>query len=390
MSGGLRILMVSPQFRPLVGGYERAAERLAAGLVADGHEVTVLAERRNPGWPPREDGPGYGVRRLWCIYRPHWHLLTALPSFATYLLLNARHFQVIHVQQYGALAALAIGIAHLFSKPVIVRTTSTRSKGIVQVLAGRSPGQRLMAALHRSASAYIVTTLWARDEVVEFGVPPERIRVIPNGIDTDAIAPDASARRTARERLVPGAEGVLVLYCGRLDEVKNPLGLIRAWRTVAAAAPAAQLVLVGGGPQQEAARQLVERQGLGHCVRLAGEQADVLPWYRAADLYVLPSHLEGLSNALIEAMSCGLPVVSTKVSGSVEILAAGDMGELVEVDDELALASAILRLIDAPARRNACGARARQYAEQTFSIRAVVRETVGLYRQVINRAGPFQ
>lgn len=389
MKDGLRILIVSQQFRPLVGGYERAAERLAAGLAAAGHDVTVLTERRNPRWARREEGSGFAVRRIWCIYRPRWHLLTSLLSSAVFLFLHTRRFQVVHIQQYGTYAAVAIAMARLFSVPVVLRTTSTRAMGIGQVLGGRSPVTRLTAALHRKANACIVTTAWALDEVLRFGIPRDRIRLIPNGIDTSELRPDETARRQARSRLVPGSDVVMVLYCGRLDEAKNPLGLVRAWRTMARGARATLLVLVGDGPQRGLVQQLVDREGLGDCVRLAGEQATVLPWYLAADIFVLSSHLEGLSNALLEAMSCGLPVVSTRVSGSVDIFAECDVGELVDVGDDAGLASAIARLVDEPERRKACGVRARQYAELRYSIQSVVQQTVDLYQAVIGRAGPF-
>lgn len=305
-----------------------------------------------------------------------------------FLLLNLRRFQIVHVQQYGIYAAVVIVMARLFSVPVVLRTTSTRSMGIGQVLGGRSPIMQLVAALHRKVDACIVTTTWALEEVLRFGIPRDRIRLIPNGVDTGELRPDETARREARSRLVPDSNVLMVLYCGRLDEAKNPLGLVRAWRAIARKTPNALLALVGDGPQYGLVRQLVYQEGLEERVLLAGEQASVLPWYLAADVFVLCSHFEGQSNALLEAMSCGLPVVSTKVSGSVDIFSECDVGELVEVDDDVALASAISQLIDEPERRNECGVRARQYAESKYSINSVVRQTLDLYQAVIDRARP--
>lgn len=387
MKVNLRILIVSQQYRPVIGGYERAAERLATGLAAEGHDVTVVTERRDPQWPAQEGGHGFAVRRLWCIYRPRWHLVTSVLSLTFFLLLNARRFQVLHIQQYGTYAAGAIAMARLFSIPVILRTTNTKSAGIAQTLGGTSLFSRWVAALHRKADACIVTTEWALEEVVRFGLPRDRIRLIPNGIDIDEMKPDAAARAEARARLIPSGDWVVALYCGRLDEAKNPLGLIRAWKAVASTSATALLVMVGDGPQRAQVRELVDREGLNGCVLLAGAQSAVLPWYRAADVFILPSHFEGLSNSLLEAMSCGLPVVSTKVSGSVDIFARCDIGALVEVDDEAGLAAAVGQLMAAPARRAACGADARHYAEQNFSIQAVTRQVADLYREVINSAG---
>ena len=93
----LRVLMVCPQYRPLIGGYERAAERLATVLARRGHEVQVVTERRDPGWPAVEDVDGVRIERFWCLPRPGLHMPTALLSVALFLLRRGRRFDIIHV-----------------------------------------------------------------------------------------------------------------------------------------------------------------------------------------------------------------------------------------------------------------------------------------------------
>jgi hypothetical protein len=100
--------MIAPQFRPLIGGYERAAERLCAALAERGFQVTVIAERRVRSWPVREIVQGYEVRRLPCLYRRQLHIVSSLLVFGIYMLLHGRRFQVWHVHQYGPHAALAV------------------------------------------------------------------------------------------------------------------------------------------------------------------------------------------------------------------------------------------------------------------------------------------
>jgi glycosyltransferase involved in cell wall biosynthesis len=101
----------------------------------------------------------------------------------------------------------------------------------------------------------------------------------------------------------------------------------------------------------------------------------------------LPSHHEGLSNSLLEAMSCGLPIVSTRVSGSEEILSQVDAGELVDVGDINGLAVAIRCLLLDASRRAACGARARAFVNASYSMRSVARAMIQLYERVIHTAG---
>jgi glycosyltransferase involved in cell wall biosynthesis len=175
----------------------------------------------------------------------------------------------------------------------------------------------------------------------------------------------------------------LVLFCGRLSAEKNPDGLIQAWRSLHAENPDAELAIVGEGPLKDRISELARVPELGGSVSVVGSQEDVLPWYRAADLFVLPSHHEGLSNSLIEAMSCELPIVSTRVSGSSEIISRVDVGELVDVDDMDALAKAIGRMLRDPVRRQRCGKNARALVQEEFSIEAVAAATVALYQRLL-------
>jgi glycosyltransferase involved in cell wall biosynthesis len=116
-----------------------------------------------------------------------------------------------------------------------------------------------------------------------------------------------------------------------------------------------------------------------------GEQSDVMSWYQVADVFVLSSHYEGLSNSLLEAMSCGLPVASTRVSGSEDIFADVDVGEIVVPGDAQAMALSLSRLLADPARRTECGIRARTYAKEKYSISSVAKNTSALYERLVSR-----
>ncbi len=375
--------MIAPQFRPLVGGYERAAERLAEELVSLGHEVTVIADCRDKCWPRMETTNGVTVRRLWCIYRTGLHLLTALLSHAAFLLLNGRRYDVFHIHQYGYHAAVTVVIGRLLRRPIILKITNTGAQGIEQALVDEKKTSRLLALLHRKVDACIATTVEAQEEAARFGIPRERIRVIPNGIASDFFKPcDRQGKAEIKKRLGLGSS-LTVLYCGRLSSAKNAEGLIEAWNAIHCNVSNAELVLIGDGPMRKILESRVAAHGLTMSIRLAGLQPEVLSWYQAADVFVLPSHHEGLSNSLLEAMSCGLPVVSTRVSGSTSIFAERDVGELVDVGDIPGLATALLRLLTDATRRGTCGFRAREYARVRFSIQAVAEETLGLYAQLV-------
>ena len=384
MPGSLSILMIAPQFRPLIGGYERAAERLSLELVRQGHEVTVIAERRDRRWLDTEFLHGLKIRRLWCVYRPGLHMLTSLASYACYMIWRRSEYDLIHVHQYGSHAALAVALGGLLKKPVVLKLTSTSREGIGSNQAGRTWKDRVVTALLRKVDLCIAPTGLAENEAIRFGIAAERIAVIPNGIDITVYKPcEATERERLRARLGLTTEQT-ALYMGRLSYAKNPEGLIDAWATLHANMPDARLLIVGDGPLRASVERRIQRYQLGDVITLVGEQVNTPEWYAVADMFVLPSHYEGLSNSLIEAMSCGLPVVSTRVSGSTEILEACDAGELVEINDMEGLASAMSRMLGDPARSRQRGDVARRYVEHRMAVTTVASDMVERYWSLLD------
>ena len=376
-------MMISPQFRPIVGGYERAAERLSAELVRLGHEVTVIAERRDRSWPAREQQDGVMVRRLWCLYRPHFHQVTSLAAFALFLFTQGWRFHVWHIHQYGSHAVLAVVFGKLLHRPVVLKLTNSKEQGIQQVIADMPLAGQARAWL-QEIDAVVATTRETKAEAQAFGIQGDRVYVMGNGIDTHFFHPRSDDERLDLRGQLRMDAGGIVVFVGRLAKEKNPDGLLRAWQLALPNLTAGwKLVLVGDGPMRGELEAFVEGERLTATVLFTGLQTNVESWLGAADLYVLPSHNEGLSNSLLEAMSCGLPVVSTCVSGSVDIFAETNVGELVGIGDVQALAEALHHLLTDPARRAACGARARQYTEARFSIRRVAQETAILYERLL-------
>jgi glycosyltransferase involved in cell wall biosynthesis len=375
--------MIAPQFRPLIGGYERAAERLCAALAERGFQVTVIAERRVRSWPVREIVQGYEVRRLPCLYRRQLHIVSSLLVFGIYMLLHGRRFQVWHVHQYGPHAALAVALGKLLRRPVVLKLTSSAIMGIEQTL-GKGIWGGLLGFLHCRVSACLAVSEETRTEAVQFGIPPERVHLIPNGVDRRSFRP-ASPKERADARRALGLECQrLVLYVGRLAPEKNPLGLLEAWAAVdGAIRTGSMLALVGDGPLRAMLADYVVARGLSESVQIVGEQNDVACWMRAADLYVLASHNEGLSNTLLEAMASGLPVVSTRVSGSIETVEEAGAGLLVDVGRVDRLSEAMARMLADTPLRERMGQAGRVLIEAKYSIDVVAQACLRLYRSLM-------
>ena len=376
----IRVLMISPQFRPLVGGYERAAERLSAALAEVGLRVVVITERRDRAWPAMECIDGYEVRRLSCSYRRHRHALTSLLSFASFLLRYGREFDVWHVHQYGFHAVLAVALGKLMHRPVVLKVTSSAAMGIERAMGDGIVG-RTLRFFHLRVSACLAVSEETREEAIRFGIPVQRIHLIPDGLDGRQFHP-ASPEERAAARCALGLDcEQLALYVGRLSAEKNPVGLLDAWAAVdTKAREGALLALVGDGPDQDQVHARARTPNLAGSVHLAGERNDVATWYRAADLYVISSHIEGLSISMIEALASGLPVISTRVSGSSILVESPAAGLVVDVGNVEKLADAMEALLSDESKRIRLGENARLTFETRFSLETLTQKMIFLYK----------
>ncbi|MER8044883.1 glycosyltransferase [Streptomyces sp. NPDC094032] len=197
--------------------------------------------------------------------------------------------------------------------------------------------------------------------------------VIHNGVDAEHFAPPPEAAPSDG-----GAAGPLVVCVGRLCRQKGQDVLLAAWPAVLAAVPDARLVLVGEGPDGERLRAAA-----GPSVRFAGAVPDTAPWYRAADLVVLPSRWEGMALAPLEAMASGRPVVVGDVDGARESLPPGHEELcLVPPGDPAALAAALGRLLGEPGLRRSMGREAREHVLSRFDVRRTGAAVAELYREL--------
>ena len=231
------------------------------------------------------------------------------------------------------------------------------------------------------AAAVIAVSHDLRNEALKLGASPDRVRCIPNGVDCRLFS-----RSPFR---APGEGGWRLLYVGRFVEAKGLRVLLEALARVRRHRSDVSLVLIGGHPATGKAEPFlpqVRQLGLSDCVTFE----DAVPWedlpshMAAADLFVLPSFSEGLTTSLVEAMACGLPVVSTRCGGPEEVV-DDSVGRLVAVGDPEDLATGILAVIDGYGGYDRPEIRRR--AEERFDYRRVARQTYALYEEVLARHG---
>lgn len=277
------------------------------------------------------------------------------------------HTHLYHPNLYGRLAAWGLGV------PVVCSVHSVYSR----VKVHRLLFNRLLTPW---AAALIAVSpqVWADIRKYD-GVPPEKLHLLPNGVDLKALDIPVS-REEARARLK--VDGFVVGAVGRLEEEKGHAYLLEALHLLSEELPEATLLLAGEGRRGEALRRQAADLGLEGRVQFLGWRRDVPLILKALDLYVQPSLWEGLSLALLQAMAAGLPVVATQVSGFEQVITSGVNGILVPPRDAAALAAAIQELYHDPATRIRLGEAARRTARENYSQETMLQRLKDLYLAV--------
>ena len=256
---------------------------------------------------------------------------------------------------------------------------------------GRSRRYRLVRRLYRPfVHRYVTVSAHLRGYLVgHVGVARERVETICNGVDTARFRP--GRRRDLLPEGFAGEDDVVCGWVGRMEAIKDPVGLARAFaaaRRGGGAGARLRLVMVGDGSERAAVERALAAGGARGAAWLPGAREDVAELMRAFDVFVLPSRAEGISNTVLEAMATGLPVIATRVGGNPELVEEGITGTLVPPRDPQALAAALARYAGDPVLRAEQGRAARERAELRFSIAHMVRRYESLYgRMLVERLG---
>ncbi|MEU4109764.1 glycosyltransferase [Streptomyces sp. NPDC027717] len=355
--------------QPVDGGVARVVLDLARAQLAAGTRVVIAC----PGGPLATEAQEIGAEvRLWRATRSPG---PALPGEVRRLARLVGEVRPALVHAHSAKAGLAARLALRGRVPTVFQPHAWSFEAVGGATAALALRWERFAA--RWAERVVCVSEAERTTGVRAGVRAS-YTVIPNGIDLERFSPaPAGAARAG----LPGelGAGPLVVCVGRLCRQKGQDVLLAAWERVLRALPEARLVLVGDGPD----RETLGRQALPG-VLFAGEVAEVRPWYRAADLVVLPSRWEGMALAPLEALACARPVVLSDVDGARESLPSGLAGRcLVPPEDPAALAAAVTGLLsDAPLRAE-LGAQGRRHVLNTHDVRLTAERIADLYRDLL-------
>ena len=366
------------RYPPRIGGAEKVLSYLAPALAAAGADVSVLTARP-PGLsqevPPVED-VDTPSGRLTVIRLPTSRLRFAgtwlyMRALGRWLARHPVDLAYVSMLKHDAYVAVASGRRRGF--PVVLRPEGAGATGDLAWQSWGRFGATIGQRCHQADAVVAISPAIAA-ELADAGYAPSKIVDLPNGVPIPdlpwAARPDWSGSPRAA-------------FVGRLAPEKGLDLLIDAWPAVRAQHPTARLTLIGEGPERPALSAQVARLGLTDAVDLPGASPDPLAWLRDSDLFVLPSREEGMSIALLEAMALGIPLVASSIPGNRRLVVDATHGCLFAPGDPPALARAILSQWAAFDHALVMAQAARRRVADDFSIAAVARRHLDLFRTLI-------
>jgi len=217
--------------------------------------------------------------------------------------------------------------------------------------------------------------------LVELGFPAGKIPTIVTGVDTRRFVP--GDRSAARRQISIPENAILVGIVGRFGPFKRHAMLLEAFSALAEIHPNLHLLIVGGGGSEEQnVAEKVRQHPYAGRIHLSGFQKNPVPFYQSLDLLVVPSINEGLSNAVLEAMACGVPVLANSACGNADVIANKEDGFVVDLGSVDKLQSQILSHLSNPALLSEVGIKARQKAVSVFSMDEMVAGYAALYSKI--------
>jgi len=344
----MKICIFTETYYPVMGGGETQAQLLAQGLIDNGHSVILLTRRSDASLKKQERYGKVEVYRLAPVgsgQLKKWGL--PLSSFPALIRLR-NQYDLIFVSGYRIIGVTAVLVGKLFRKPVILKADSQGEmsgeffeSGLKNFgISHKSLLFRLLLgirnAILKKANAFSAISPEIASELSSIGLAPNRIHHIPNGVDTKRFLRVEPAQKIhLREKLNLPKTATIAIYTGRLVTYKGLPLLLKVWDEVRRKHRNVLLILVGiGGLDidncEEDLRTYVKSACLEDYVRFTGLIRNVPEYLQASDIFVFPTENEAFGASLVEAMACGLPVITTPVGAIKDIVIDRETGLLVQ------------------------------------------------------------
>ncbi|WEK51583.1 MAG: glycosyltransferase family 4 protein [Candidatus Kaistia colombiensis] len=369
----LRVAMIIQRYLPFTGGAEHQLAAVVCRLPQYGIEPCVITRRYDESLMSEViDGV-----QVWRIPTPPTRVM-ASAGFTAGALRRLRSFRpdVVHAHELLSPTTTALAWKAISPTPIIAKILRGGEIGDIGMLSRNTLGRLRLTAIQRHVDVFAVISSEIDLELARLNVPAGRRLFLPNGVNVDRFKPATPAEKQKIRSGLGLPDGPIAVFAGRLEPEKRVDRLADLWPRIRASVPGAILIIAGSGAL---AARLCGRELDG--VLPVGKQADMAPWYRAADAFILPSAAEGLSNALLEAMASGLVCVATAVGGAVDLLGTGEAGLLARPGDDLHLEELTIRALLGDGTASLAAA-ARWIVETNYSLDATVARMASSYRSM--------
>lgn len=356
-----------------IGGAERALLGLADAIRQAGIEPLVALPRRDAAFAWLESR----AIRVVPLTVPRWRHGLCLPWLPLFLarlrrVVIAADVDVIHVNNYRS-APFGHFVSRWFGVPCVCHVREL------------IPADRIRKYRLHLPEALIAVSDAVAQALVAGGLPRDRVTVVRSGIAPHAAPPEAETLGL-RERLGISPHDPVLGIVAHILPHKGYDDLVQALALLLEKLPTVKCLIVGRAPRKRYLQRLLqraERLSVRDRLIIAGFQEDVAPFLHAMDVFVLPSHTEGLPITILEAMAAGKPVVATAVGGIPEVVRDGETGFLTPPGDPGRLAEAVVRLLEAPPLAKAMGEAGRKRVESIFTLEGEAGQTATIYRKLL-------
>ena len=365
------IILLTDCLADLMGGAERQIYELAKALDKDKFSVTV-ASLECVGQAPRHLIEEIGCRFVDFRVKRIYGLSGFIQGIRFWRFLRREKIHILQTYHFSS-DIWGTFLAHLAGVKSII--SNRRDMGFWRTQRHVAAYKWVNRWVHRIIA---VSGSIKRLVMSEEGVPEEKIEVIYNGInlhDTWHMTHDTCSR----ESLGIKKDDVVIMHVANLTPVKGHAHLLQAMARVLPECPKVKLVLVGEGPLRGQLTEMVEQLNLTNHVVFLGKREDARQLLNMADICVLPSLSEGMSNAILEYMAAGKPVVATNVGGNPELVQNGETGILVDKENSEQLAKALILLANAPYKRTEMGRNGYEKVKNKFTLPAMVSAYTDLF-----------
>lgn len=327
-------------------------------------------------------------------------------AFFWYVLVNLLRLETDLIHAHNGIPGLAALLASRVRGIPFVFTNHTPYTSVHHKIASESTGLRsrfedFQVALEkfcaRNASRVIATSGKVKEGLLSIGVSENKLFLVPNGAETQKFQQDSTKAKEVREKF--RLEGnAIILYVGRIVKYKGLDYLVDSASRIVQKHPDVKFVVVGPvsyysanvlTPYYQKLKRKIDKRQLSNYFLFTGavDEEDLIGFYSACDLLVLPSLSEGFGMVLVEAMSCGKPVIGSRIDGIVDVINHGEDGYLVSPARPEEIASKVNHLLERPVERKRMGRTARKHVEEMFDWNILAPRIIEIYRDAIRENG---